>query len=318
MQFDYTAMGFHTFDALVRPVTSLPPGGGTYFVEDFALAVSGAAGAAAVVAAKHGLRVQAVGGVGPDLMGDWVLRRMADFGIDTALMQRCEGFATSSSIVTTRPDGARPALHKRGATGGFYVEDHQIDRVLDTRILHLGGVGLTDRMDQGRNADIMTEAKRRGVITTLDVFASTSADLARVKPLLPHTDYFIPSEEEAMALSGLTDFEEVAQFFLDEGVGAIIMTLGKDGAMYRGQGGARIDVPAFQIEVVCTCGCGDCFNAGFATGLHLGRSLDDSIRIGQASSAQNAMGLGSQAVVSSLDATLRFMDTTPTRSRTAP
>jgi sugar/nucleoside kinase (ribokinase family) len=313
MRFDYTAMGFHTFDALVRPVTDLPPGGGTIFVSDFAMAVSGAAGAAAVVAAKHGLRVQAVGGVGHDLMGDWVLRRMADFGIDTSLMQRCEGFSTSSSVVTTRPDGARPALHKKGATGGFYVEDDQIDRVLDTRILHVGGIGLTERMDQGRNAEIMAEARKRGVITTLDVFASTSDDLGRVKALLPSTDYFIPSEEEAMALSGLTDFEEVARFFLDQGVGAIIMTLGKDGAMYRDQAGTAIDVPAFQIDVVCTCGCGDCFNAGFATGLHLGRTLQDCIRLGQASSAQNAMGLGSQAVVSSLEATLKFMETTPTR-----
>lgn len=314
MRFDYTSMGFHTFDALVRPVTHIPPGGGTFFVEDFALAISGAAGAAAVVAAKHGLKVQAVGGVGHDLMGDWVLRRMADFGIDTGLMQRCDGVATSSSVVTTRPDGARPALHKRGATGAFYIEDDQIDRVLDTRILHIGGIGLTDRMDQGRNAEIMAEARRRGVTTTLDVFASTAADLARVRPLLPNTDYFIPSEEEAMALSGLTDFEEIARFFLDQGVGAVILTLGKDGAMYRDRTGRAIDIPAFRIEVVCTCGCGDCFNGGFATGLHLGRSLEDCIRIGQASSAQNAMGLGSQAVVSTLDATLRFMETTPTRA----
>ena len=41
--FDYTSMGFITFDALCRPVTQIPPGGGTYFVEDFTLAVSGAA-----------------------------------------------------------------------------------------------------------------------------------------------------------------------------------------------------------------------------------------------------------------------------------
>ena len=64
MTFDYTSMGFITFDALCRPVDELPAGGNTFFVEDFALAISGAAGAAAVVAAKHGLSVQVVGGVG--------------------------------------------------------------------------------------------------------------------------------------------------------------------------------------------------------------------------------------------------------------
>ena len=164
MTFDYTALGFHTFDALCHPVSDLPEGGSTIFVEDFALAVSGAAGAAAVFAAKHGLHVQAVGGVGADLMGEWVLRRMADFNIDTEMMQICRDHYTSSSIVTTRPNGQRPALHKKGATGGFYVRNREIDRVLETRIFHMGGVGLMDRMDNGRNAELLAEAKRRGCI----------------------------------------------------------------------------------------------------------------------------------------------------------
>ena len=99
MTFDYTSMGFYTFDALARPVTEIPPGGDTYFIEDFALAVSGAAGSAAIVAAKHGLKVQAVGGVGDDLMGDWVLRRLDDFGVDRANMERVPSMMTSSSII---------------------------------------------------------------------------------------------------------------------------------------------------------------------------------------------------------------------------
>ena len=314
MTFDYTSMGFHTFDALCRPVTEIPPGGNTFFVDEFTLAVSGAAGSAAIVAAKHGLKVQAVGGVGNDLMGDWVLRRFGDFGVDTEMMQRIPDMTTSSSVVTTRPDGARPALHKRGATAGFYVTDDQMDRVLDTKILHIGGVGLMDAMDQGRNAELLAEAKARGITTTLDVFASTPEDFPLIRPLLAHTDYFMPSEEEAMALSGMTDYEEIAAFLLDQGVGAVILTLGADGAMYRDQRGQKIDIPSYKIDVVCTCGCGDCFNAGFATGLHLGRSIEDCIRFGQASSAQNAMGLGSQAVVSSLENTIAFMEATPTRA----
>lgn len=313
MTFDYTSIGFYTFDALCRPVTDIPPGGGTFFVEDFALAVSGAAGSAAIVAAKHGLKVQAVGGVGPDLMGDWVLRRLGDFGIDTRNMEQCEGFTTSSSIVTTRPDGARPALHKRGATAGFFVTDDQMDNVLDTRILHIGGVGLMDAMDKGRNTEVLAAAKARGCTTTLDVFASTPDDMPLIAPLLAHTDYFMPSEEEAMALSGLQDYEDIAKFLLDHGAGAIILTLGAQGAMYRDQQGQRFDLPAYDIDVKCTCGCGDCFNAGFATGLHLGHSVADCVRLAQASSAQNAMGLGSQAVVTNLAATLTFMEQMPSK-----
>lgn len=314
-RFDYTSMGFITFDALCRPITQIPPGGDTYFVEDFTLAVSGAAGSAVIVAAKHGLKARAVGGVGHDDMGDWVLMKLAKFGIDTSMMARCDGFTTSSSIVTTRPDGARPALHKRGATDGFYIGDDQIDDLLDTRILHVGGVGLMNRMDQGRTEEIMAEARRRKVITTLDVFASTPADLPKVERLLPYTDYFLPSEEEARALSGLTENRDLAQFLIDRGAGCVILTLGADGAYCRHRDGTEFSTPAFAVEVKCTCGCGDCFNGGFATGLIKGMSLPEAVQIAQASSAQNATGLGSQAGVKDYASTLAFIAATSVRAK---
>ena len=310
-KFDYTSMGFITFDALCRPVTQIPPGGDTYFVEDFTLAVSGAAGSAVIVAAKHGLRARAVGGVGDDDMGDWVLMKLAKFGIDVSMMARCDGFTTSSSIVTTRPDGARPALHKRGATDGFYIDDSQIDDLLDTRILHVGGAGLMNRMDEGRTEEIMAEAKRRGVITTLDVFASTPDDLPKVARLLPHTDYFLPSEEEARALSGLYENRDLAQFLIDRGAACVILTLGADGAYYRHRDGTTFHTPAFRVDVKCTCGCGDCFNGGLATGLIKGVSMPEAIQIAQASSAQNATGLGSQAGVKDFATTMGFIHRTP-------
>ena len=316
--FDYTSIGFYTFDCLGRPVNDIPPGGNTFFIDELTLAVSGAAGSAAVVAAKHGMRVQAVGGVGKDDMGDWVLQKLASFNVDTQNMQVCDGVTTSSSIVTTRPDGARPALHKKGATGAFYISDAQIDTVVDTSILHVGGVGLMDKMDQGRTAEIMAAAKQAGCRTTLDVFASTPQDMDLIEPLLPYTDFFMPSEEEAMALSGLSDFDDISDYLLAKGAGAVVLTLGACGAMYRDQSGLGFNLPAFDIDVVCTCGCGDCFNAGFATGMYLGKSVEDSVRLGQAASAQNATGLGSQAGVTDLTSTVAFMNETPARIMETP
>jgi sugar/nucleoside kinase (ribokinase family) len=307
-RFDYTAVGFITFDALCRPITHIPPGGDTFFVEDFALAVSGAAGSAVIVAAKHGLKARAVGGIGNDDMGDWVLRRLEKFGIDVTHMERCAGYTTSSSIVTTRPDGQRPALHKRGATDGFLIRESDFEDVLDTTILHVGGVGLMNRMDDsGTTEALMQEAKNRGVITTLDVFASTPDDLRKVERLLPYTDYFLPSKEEAQALSGLKENADLAQFMLDRGAGCIILTLGAEGAYYHSSTGHQFRSGAFDIKVVCTCGCGDCFNGGFATGLHYGLPAEECVQVAQAASAQNATGLGSQAGIVDYPATRRFM-----------
>ena len=104
-----------------------------------------------------------------------------------------------------------PGAAQAGGTAGFWIDDTQIDDLLDTRILHVGGVGLMNRMGAGRSEEIMAEAMRRGVITTLDVLASTADDRPKVAWLLPHTDYFLPSEEEARALSGLADNRDLAR-----------------------------------------------------------------------------------------------------------
>ena len=312
-QYDYVSMGFYTYDCLGWPFTEVPAGGGTVFIDELTLAVSGAGGTAAIAAAKMGLKTLAVTGVGDDLMGDWVLQRLQHFGVDTWAVQREKGWKTSSSIVTTRMDGSRPALHMKGATGNFYVTDEMIPKVTDTKVFHVGGVGLMDKMDGGRTAEVMKVAKERGAITTVDVFAGSPKDLPAVASVLPYTDYFMPSIEEAQALCGRTDHAETARFFLDLGVKACVLTLGSEGAYYYDRDGKSFRVPAFEIEVKCTCGCGDAFNAGFATGLVKGLPIEDIVRLAQATSALNATGLGSQAGVVDFDHTLDFMRKTPQR-----
>jgi sugar/nucleoside kinase (ribokinase family) len=312
-QYDYASMGFYTFDCLGWPFQTVPPGGGTVLLQEIAMAVSGAAGVAVIAAAKMGLKSLAVGGVGDDLMGDWVLERIAHFGADISALQRIPGSKTSSSIVLTRQDGSRPALHMKGATGDFVIRPEAFDTVTDARVFHLGGVGLMDAMDGEANAALMKHAQARGCVTTVDIFAGSAADLPDVDAVLPHTDYFMPSIDEARALSGLESIEDCVKFFLDRGTRACVFTLGEDGAHYGDAEGVSFRVPAFDIEVKDTCGCGDAFDAGYAVALCRGLDAETAVRFAQATSALNATGLGSQAGVQSFDHTWEFMEKTPVK-----
>jgi sugar/nucleoside kinase (ribokinase family) len=309
-RYDYTSMGFYTYDCLGWPYTEIPAGGGTVFIDDLTLAVSGAGGTAAIAAAKMGLKTLAVAGVGEDLMGDWVLQRLKHFGVDTWGVQHKPEWRTSSSIVTTRADGSRPALHMLGATKDFFVDETMIPRVVDAKVFHIGGVGLMNAMDKGQNAVVMKAAKAGGAITTVDVFAGSPKDLPAIASVLPYTDYFMPSIEEAQALCGRSDHADTAKFFLDMGVKACVLTLGGDGAYYHDKDGISFKVPAYDIKVKCTCGCGDAFNAGFAVGLVKDFDPEMRVRFAQATSALNATGLGSQAGVENFEHTLNFMKTT--------
>ena len=314
MRYDYASIGFYTFDCLCWPFTAVPLGGGTNFVEEFTLAVSGAAGTASIAAAKMGLKTLAVGGVGADLMGDWVLQRLANFGVDASCMQQQKGWKTSSSIVTTRADGSRPALHMKGATAAFYVDDMMMKQVIDSKVVHIGGIGLMTNMDSGRNAELMKQAKGNGAVTTVDIFAGSRDDMPAVAQVLPYTDYFMPSIEEAQALTGLTDMAEIAKQFMGLGVKCCVFTLGGDGAYYHHVDGTTFKIPAFDIAVKCTCGCGDAFNAGFAVGLNRSFDPQTTVRFAQATSALNATDLGSQAGVESFEHTLNFMKTCKVKS----
>jgi sugar/nucleoside kinase (ribokinase family) len=313
-RYDYTSMGFYTYDCLGWPFTEVPAGGGTVFIDEITLAVSGAAGTAAIAAAKMGLNTLAVGGVGEDIMAEWVLARLKHFGVDTWGMQQKPGWKTSSSMVTTRADGTRPALHMKGATKDFYVDDTMLERVVDCTVFHIGGVGLTEAMDKGRNGEVMKAAKSAGATTTVDVFAGSPKDLPAIANVLPYTDYFMPSIEEAMALTELNDMGEAAKVFLDMGVSTCVFTLGGEGAYYHDRDGVTFKVPAFDVQVKCTCGCGDAFNAGFAVGLVKGFDPETTVRFAQATSALNATGLGSQAGVESFEHTLEFMKATKVRA----
>jgi sugar/nucleoside kinase (ribokinase family) len=71
-------------------------------------------------------------------------------------------------------------------------------------------------------------------------------------------------------------------------------------AVTRGANGARVvtaggtaDVPAFDVTVVDTTGCGDAFSAGFIVGTKQGRNPQEAAVLGCAAAALVAQGLGS-------------------------
>jgi hypothetical protein len=92
-----------------RPVSAIPKGGNVDFINEIRLTVAGTAGGTVVDLAKLGLSCQAVGAVGDDEKADFVIDRMAHFGIDCLHMARLDGVETSATILNVRPNGERPA-----------------------------------------------------------------------------------------------------------------------------------------------------------------------------------------------------------------
>ncbi|HEX6453284.1 MAG TPA: ribokinase [Trebonia sp.] len=72
---------------------------------------------------------------------------------------------------------------------------------------------------------------------------------------------------------------EQAVALVRAGVPNVVVTLGKDGALWAGADGVRT-FPAPVVQAVDTTGAGDAFNAGLAAALARGDSLPDAIEYG--------------------------------------
>jgi len=313
MSHDVSVIGLYILDILGRPVDAIPPGGNVEFIEQIRLTVAGTAGGTVVDLAKLGLNCLAVGAVGDDEKADFMLATMQRYGIDTSAMQRIAGVPSSATILNVRRNGERPALHVRGASDHFDVPPSDYDRVLAPPIAHLGGTGLLKKLDGEASRILLEEAKRRGCTVTFDLIAATAETIGLVKPLLSYIDYFMPSIEEATVMSGRATAEDAANYYLDQGVKCCVFTLGGEGAYYAHSDGTRLRMPAYDIKVVDTTGCGDAFDAGFITALHHRMDTETSIRFAQASAALVATGLGSDAGIVSFEHTREFMKTCPMR-----
>ncbi len=293
-RFDVSVVGLYILDILGRPVTGIPEGGNVDFIEEIRLTVAGTAGGTVVDLAKLGLSCQAVGAVGSDEKADFVIDRMAQFGIDCRNMARLEGVETSATILNVRPNGDRPALHCRGASDHFDVSSAVLPDVLDCRFLHLGGTGLLAKLDGEPSRALLQAGQEAGCVTTWDLVGAGQDTWKFVEPLLPHIDYFIPSIEEAEILSGIKGVEENIQFFHSRGVKCCVLTMGGEGSMIA-MGEDRIHVGVYDIDVVDSTGCGDAYTAGFIAGLTDERSLNECAHLGTAAASLVASGLGSDA-----------------------
>lgn len=312
--FDAVFVGLTILDIAGRPVESIPDGGGVAFIDEIRMNPAGTAAGAVMNAAKLGIKCATSACVGNDEKGDFIVDFYQRMGIDCSMITRSDKSLTSATILPIRPNGERPALHARGASDDLFIEQKDFDRVCDARFLHHGGTGLLNAMDQGQSAKLLQHAKASGLTTTFDLIAPNENTLNLLKELLPSVDYFMPSMEEAefIAESGGLKTQspsELAQFYMDLGATACIFKWGAKGSFIKTPD-AQMRVPAFEVSVSDTTGCGDSYCGGFIAGLAMGYDLEQACRLGTATSGLVATALGSDAGVVDLATTQAFMAST--------
>ena len=155
----------------------------------------------AVILARLGARVGLIGAVGSDIMGQALLYRLREEGVNTDQVKIRSDISTSTSIVLIRGNGERSFIYYAGGNEVFSVGDMDLSGIQKSRVVSIGSLFGLFALD-GEGAEVIfREARARDVITVADTVSDIRGiGLQGIKGVLEHTDYFIPSLTEARAL----------------------------------------------------------------------------------------------------------------------
>ena len=223
------------------------------------------------------ITVKAVGKIGNDAEGDFLVNTLEENGVDASLLVRGDK-PTSFTDVMSIVGGQRTFFTYPGACADFGVDDVDFDK-LNAKMLHLGYFLLLDKVDGGDGEKILKAAQERGIKTSIDLVSENSNRYHIVKDCLKYTDNVIINELEAGMIAGIEpcheNLEKIARALKDMGVSErVIIHMPETGVCLSDNG--FFELPSWELPkgfIKGKTGAGDAFCAGALIGIY--RGLDE-------------------------------------------
>ena len=245
------------------------------------------------------VEVKAVGAVGDDDNGEFVLRYLGDRGLDISLVRRVKGVPTSfTDVMTVESTGERTFFNMHGADSTLTPEDVDVSR-LDCDIFHFGYLLLLDGMDAPddeygtKAARLLASVQAAGIKTSIDIVSEKSDRFARiVRPALRHCDYCIVNAiEGSMATgAGRDDLRGICEGLLAAGVRERAVVHCPEAGASLGRSGEFVRVGSLSLPqgwIKGSVGAGDAFCAGVLYSIMKGFDAEHALRLGSCAAAMN-------------------------------
>ncbi len=305
-------LGILVADVIARAVDRYPGRGELTLVDEMHPSIGGCAANTGIGLAKLGVATSVMGKVGRDGFGDLVTGVLRDEGLDTRGVAIDKCAYTSATMVMIARDGERSFIHHTGANAAFTFDDVDWRLLEEARLLHIAGHFLMPGLDGLPCAQVLKRAREMGLTTSLDTAWDATERWMDLRPTLAHLNYFVPSFAEAQRCAQSLNPRantprDVAQVFLDEGVGVVALKMGEEGSFVKSRDG-EWRIPAFQVRSVDATGAGDAFAAGFLAGVLNGFDLETAGKLGNAVGACCVTQVGTVAGIRSLEETMAFIE----------
>ncbi len=283
-------------DHLTPPIAQIPSPGGLVQSDDLVLNIGGLAANVSVILAKLGVGCRICGKVGDDFFGRFATETLENAGVDVSALGVDPNRATSQTVILNVQGEDRRFIHSFGANAGLTVDDIDSSVFPGAKVLYLGGYLILPGLDPELVADRFSKLREMGFKTVLDVACPGPDDyLSQLKPVLPHTDVFLPNSDEAsLILGGESDPIHQAQAFRDLGASRVIITRGERGVVSCSED-ACYRIGAYPVKLLDSTGGGDSFDAGYIAGLVDGLDELECLKLASAIGASCVRRIGTTA-----------------------
>ena len=295
---------------VVKTVDCYPQIGMLANIKDVSMAVGGCVPNTGIDIKKidSNMRVCAIGKIGNDDSGKYVMAKFDEYGIEHDAVVVSEDKPTSFSDVMSMPSGERTFFHARGANAQFSPLDIDIS-ALDCSILHAGYILLLDMFDKKDDeygtvmARFLAEVQKAGIKTSVDVVSDSSADYkGTILPALKYCNYAIMNEIESTTLFDITPYNEdgslnvenirrTMELMAESGVQEKIVIHCKEaGFSYDVATKTFTAVPSLNIPkdvIKGSVGAGDAFCAGSLYAIYNGFGDKELLEFASAAAASN-------------------------------
>lgn len=233
---------------------------------------------------KLGLKGGIVGCVGEDDFGKNILNRLENDGVDISLIKKTKNYITGIAFVTYLSNGERKFIFHlpHSAAGQIYPEDISEELIENIRCLHIMGCSLAINENVKKTIEKAVELSYKyGKIISFDpnirVELGLSEEYLRViNHIISKTTIILSGEKELLTITQKKHLKSAISYLKDMGVKIIVVKKGKKGAeaYYENE---LYQVKPLKVEEVDPTGAGDCFDAGFITGMLEGLSIEESL-----------------------------------------
>ncbi len=270
----------------------LPEPGQTVLGTDVSVALGGKGANQAVAAARFGAPTQLLGCLGTDVLGDLTMAGLHDAGVGTGHIRRVAG-RTGVAHVRVDAHGENDIVIAPLANAELRSED--VDAVLADVASCAAVVLLQLETACEISAYAARAAHQAGLVVVLDPAPAS----ALPERLWGDVDLVTPNESEATQLTGIRAVDpdtaqRAARWFLDRGVGSVVVTLGHRGAvLLDDRGGALFE--ALPVVPVDSTAAGDAFTGTLGAALACGESLSAAVGVAMAAGALTVTKRGASA-----------------------